>query len=480
MLVRLGADVFENDYFVELLGTSLDLTWCFLRIPITPVPLFPPRALRWTKSRIFKDAFEHRSATAEDTMTDNGGEAEAVRQEVGRIREARLRAGQIKAELDSLEVSYAGLLEKSEFEQALAEARVTSFGQRVDQAPAAEDAEGDEVTTFSDTQKQSDKDLKQEPRSEELGEEGESSVGGLDSEDTETSYSNPKREPATESSTQSESAEKPEAEPEPKREHSTESFTQPESVEERMRERESPPEQSSRGPAPEVEPVTEPTPASEPVTGEPVPEPVSVEESPVSPETSPSTPEVENAEGQSSGSVDPGSGVVSSGIDEEISRIREARMSAGQIKAELDSMGISYIGLLEKAEFVKKLAEARTNPAATGARDGSGESATREVNVGPGEEAAAEGPVNASAASVDPQTSGEGMRSNEDAVADVIDDEEKATIPPPPPPSRPIGEETSNEPTRIDIDEESEDRSNEGKARSTVDREEVKYFPRSM
>ncbi|CAN0344020.1 unnamed protein product, partial [Ectocarpus sp. 13 AM-2016] len=34
-------------------------------------------------------------------------------------------------------------------------------------------------------------------------------------------------------------------------------------------------------------------------------------------------------------------------------------ITAGQIKAELDVLGVSYVGLLEKSEFVMKLAEAR-------------------------------------------------------------------------------------------------------------------------
>ncbi|CBJ33826.1 hypothetical protein Esi_0630_0002 [Ectocarpus siliculosus] len=46
------------------------------------------------------------------------------------------------------------------------------------------------------------------------------------------------------------------------------------------------------------------------------------------------------------------------GVGARAAKIREARMTAGQIKAELDALGVSYVSLLEKSEFVMKLAEA--------------------------------------------------------------------------------------------------------------------------
>lgn len=43
-------------------------------------------------------------------------------------------------------------------------------------------------------------------------------------------------------------------------------------------------------------------------------------------------------------------------------------MTAGQIKTELDALRVSYVGLLEKTEYVRALAEARV---AGGAGDSS-------------------------------------------------------------------------------------------------------------
>ncbi|CAN0049786.1 unnamed protein product, partial [Discosporangium mesarthrocarpum] len=48
-------------------------------------------------------------------------------------------------------------------------------------------------------------------------------------------------------------------------------------------------------------------------------------------------------------------------VSTEEARIKEAGMTARQIKSELDTMGVSYMGLLEKSEFVRALAEARVS-----------------------------------------------------------------------------------------------------------------------
>ncbi|CAM9431805.1 unnamed protein product, partial [Choristocarpus tenellus] len=48
-------------------------------------------------------------------------------------------------------------------------------------------------------------------------------------------------------------------------------------------------------------------------------------------------------------------------IKAEEEKIRDAKLTAGQLKTELDSLGARYIGLLEKPEFVRALAEARVS-----------------------------------------------------------------------------------------------------------------------
>ena len=406
-----------------------------------------PRTPRWQKSRSFGSAREHRSAASEGSTDDGGGGAGgALRREIDRIKEARLTAGQMKTELDALGLGYAGLLEKSEYVQALAEARV-------------EAAAGSS-----------------EPREEEQEEVGESSVEGSESVGGGEPSASPRQAGVSGNEPAAEETPEPQVEPLP------DSVTRSQSVEDGVPEAGSAP---PKEPEPGAVPVPESPPASDSaVQEEPVkksaPEPAvdsgeeSQTEKPAESQQTPTTSSFDSARG---GEEDEGAG--DDVVEKEILRIREARMTAGQIKSELDSLSVGYVGLLEKAEFVRRLAEARTSPGTDGACDGDGGEdkgdgdknanarAQEVVDDGAGAEEAGGTTTVGEEVSPDDEITGQ------DPVVPGVGGEESE------PPTPPSAEEAYGEPSgKGEVNEGVESgRENDdvGGAGSVGDREEVRY-----
>lgn len=386
-------------------------------------------------------------ASANSAGTSKDGNT--TEQEVENIQNARMTARQIKAELDFLGVSYKGLLEKGEFVRALAEARVAGSGA----PPVSEDMRTDpQSDQGASTPVAEQPGVSETPRSSEVPDEPtpgnvddqdvptvdqqstattHEEVGGNTSDGDGTTKSSSYSEtttPSEDSGTEADSTEggsdetaststsesPPVEEPVPEHESASAEHgddasmgaAEPPQAEEPVAQDEEP----APGITPDMEPSTDPagSPSASGTGG-----------------SDPSAPPPDAPQGEPSTSDDTAS---SKPIDEEISRITEARMTAKQIKAELDSLGVSYRGLLEKSEFVRRLAEARTNPSRQQAGEG-----------GAGDSAVEQDRAAATDAAAD-SSSGEGGPAETSQEPSASADE-----PPPVPEQPPAGSEGSSE-----------------------------------
>lgn len=293
-------------------------------------------------------------------------EGATVQQEMENIQDVRMTAKQMKAELDSRGISYTGLLEKAEFVRALAEARVSGPGE----SPVGDDMGSDseaapEASPFPEPEVQ---EVYEDPV---IPVEDTENVGGDDSEGetltTEDSVSSPdiEKESSDEdfsvnggsaSDTRSTSQDV----------GSTGDSTSEESSDDETGDRTEPcleqpiPQKENETILEEEESILKDEESVHSSTQEDddIASPAKSSEPPLTETDSSSTSQQNSSQGEPS---EPEETTSLGAVEDEVSKILESRMTAKQIKAELDSLGISYRGLLEKSEFIRRLAEARAN-----------------------------------------------------------------------------------------------------------------------
>lgn len=375
------------------------------------------------------------SSADDQSPADGGGSAgsDAIDQEIAKIKTTSMTAGQIKSELDSRGVSYAGLLEKAEYVRALAEARVggpsssTSVDSTADSGSSNSDSsleDGDEASRASqadgvgaadkataapaaavcspstaDTQPEVVPAPEKEPRSSASAVVGDVPIepavqeeelgAAYDSEDGAPGKGKTGGFSATAATSDSGTSEEhgrdrtPGDEPNSPPEDESVSIPGDARVREQAPVREEEP--ALKVPARKEESgQAKPVDADEPVVTNPTD--VAQKRATTTPEEavsktvgsqttipSTSTPKGDRQDAASATTTAAAKEPAGDGgaVAQEVAKIREARMTAGQIKNELDSLNVSYAGLLEKSEFVQRLAEARTYPEkSTGADSG--------------------------------------------------------------------------------------------------------------
>lgn len=422
------------------------------------------------------------------------GGADATQEEIDRIRGARMTAGQIKVELDALGVSYVGLLEKSEYVQALAEARVSGGGGGGrDDSPPVEQTEAANPNGTADTSSEASSagvPKSREPSATEAGdampaaddavaeakarleEDGKAAAAKSAKEKQQAEENAAAAAAAAKAKAEKAQQEveaavadaaarakaKAEAEAKVKQEEQEQAAAAAAKAEQaaqaKKKEEQAAAAAAATAAAAEHEAQSKqdeeeaPAAAVDPVASEAKAAATGAGEEDATPASG-----LDDGDGDAAPSADPaassGGGGGSGGVDEEITKIRDARMTAGQIKAELDTLGVSHVGLLEKAEFVTALAEARVAGVGKGAaaEEGNSDAARSDEKEEEAEEASTEqGENNAARGSDVPAASAE-VDSTVDAVEQPAIEEPVSSppspSPPPPPPAAaaPIKEE---------------------------------------
>lgn len=329
-----------------------------------------------------------------------------------KIKTDRMTAGQIKKELDTLGVSYTGLLEKIEYVRALAEARVsppppapdavagsgatttTTAAGPDDSVTPTDDPSSSAPTDDSESKLEPELELEPEPEPEPEtsppsvpdGTTTDDTIGGGVDEGV-----NSKAEPGSDTTGDGPAAVDPREEQEKSENSDAITATATD---------------TSAGGTPAVGRASQEDDSSSSIRsssnsggtdntsgtstmGDEASVDIQNEEPPVS-TVHTGTAGAETADAASAKPSSDGEASTTSDDDavaREVAKIREDRMTAKQIVAELGALGVGHVGLLEKPEFVERLAEARVDPGKFRAGDGAGETAeeTAEEETGEGE-----------------------------------------------------------------------------------------------